>query len=156
MAPEPANERARAPQRAPEGAEPRLRVVVPPTRRRAPWSIRPTLIAVVTLVLGSLLAVAITQAYITQEQVRLTQVQTRLAAQSGLHHDLELRVAQLSNPAHVVSSAQRQGLVVPNQVTDLTQVTVPGLATATRTPSTKTTTPAHRGAHSRAPGAGGT
>ncbi|HXQ43524.1 MAG TPA: hypothetical protein VN816_02710 [Acidimicrobiales bacterium] len=109
------------------------------------------------LVLGSLLVVAGAQAYMTQEQVRLSQVQARLVTQVGEHHDLELRVAQLSNPAHVVGTAQRLGLTVPQQVTDLPQVTVPPVTTAHRsTPSSTTTAPAHRGAHARAPGAGGT
>jgi hypothetical protein len=100
------------------------------------------------------LAVAIAQAYMTQQQVRLTQVQARLANQWAQHRELETRVAELSNPAHVVRAAQKQGLTVPAQVTDLTQVTVPGLSTVPRSPST--TTPAHRGARPRASGAGGT
>jgi hypothetical protein len=116
------------------------------------------------LVLGSLLIVAGAQAYMTQEQVRLTQVQARLATQVGEHHDLELRVAQLSNPAHIVGAAQHQGLTVPTQVTDLTPVSFPSTVTTHPTvtipaaahPSTKPSAPAHRGARNRAPGAGGT
>jgi Tfp pilus assembly protein PilW len=116
------------------------------------------------LVLGSLLIVAGVQAYMTQEQVRLTQVQAQLATQVGEHHDLELRVAQLSNPGHIVSAAQHQGLTVPTQVTDLTPVSFPSTVTthptATSTaashPSTKPSAPAHRGARNRASGAGGT
>jgi hypothetical protein len=76
----------------------------------------------VGLVVGSLLLVAGAQAYMTQQQVRLTAVQARLSVQTGNHRDLELRVAQLSNPSHVVSAAQRQGLTVPAQVTDLPPV----------------------------------
>lgn len=110
------------------------------------------------LVLGSLLAVAGAQAYMTQEQVRLVQIQARLAAQVGEHHDLELRVAQLSNPAHVVGVAQGLGLTVPSQVTDLPQVTIPSTSATgrpTRPPATPTAA-SHRGAHARAPGARGT
>jgi hypothetical protein len=110
------------------------------------------------LVVGSLLVVAAAQAYMTQEQVRLTQTESRLATQVGEHHDLELRVAQLSNPAHIVSAAQQQGLTVPNQVTDLAPVNVP--PAAGRHPVSHTSTnshaPAHRGARTRAHGAGGT
>ena len=142
-----------SPDRSAEDPRPGLRVVGPPSRRRRPWSLRPTLIVVVVLVLGSLLIVAGAQAYLTQEQVRLTAVQTRLAAQVSEHHNLEYQVAKLSNPAHIVQAAQSQGLSVPLQVTDLPQVTVPGAAPAH--PKTKTTTPAHRGTHARAPGAGG-
>src|SRR5580704_5882938 len=101
---------APAPSRVPAGERPRLRVVGPPSRRRRPWSLRPTLIVAVALVLGSLLMVAGAQAYLTQQSVRLGQVQSRLATQVAEHRDNELRVAQLSNPSHVVSSAQRQGL----------------------------------------------
>jgi cell division protein FtsL len=144
-----------APQGRPDASPPRLRVVGPPTRRRAPWSLRPTLFVVVGLVLGSLLLVAGAQAYMTQEQVRLTNVQTQLATQAAEHHDLEYRVAQLSNPAHIVAAAQSQGLTVPSQVTDLTPVTVPPVTHPASSSKTKTTTPAHSGPRARASGAGG-
>jgi hypothetical protein len=123
---------------------------------------RPALIVAVVLVFGSLLIVAGAQAYMTQQQVRLSQVQSRLSALVGEHHDEELRVAQLSNPAHVVRTAQKQGLTVPSQVTDLPLVTIPPTTTthgvtgsAPSDTSTKSAAPAHRGAHARAPGAGG-
>jgi len=157
MATASAPRRAPAPSRRPDASRPPLRVVGPPTRRRAAWSHRAPAVVAVVLVLGSLLAVAGAQAYMTQEQVRLNQVQARLAAQVGEHHDLELSVAQLSNPAHVVGVAQRQGLTVPRQVTDLPQVTVPPTSTTRRSaPPPPTAAPAHRGAHARAPGARGT
>jgi cell division protein FtsL len=164
MAAASAPRRAPAPNRSPDAGRPRLQVVGPPSRRRAPWSVRPTLLVAAALVLGSLLIVAAAQAYMTQEQVRLTQVQARLATQVGEHHDLELRVAQLSNPSHIVSAAQHQGLTVPTQVTDLTPVSIPATVTTHPTattsaashPSTKASAPAHRDARNRAPGAGGT
>jgi hypothetical protein len=157
MATASAPRRAPAPSRGPEAGRPRLQVVGPPRRRRAPRSLRPTLIVAAAHVLGSLLAVAAVQAYMTQEQVRLTQVEARLTTEVGQHHDLELRVAQLSNPAHVVSAAQSQGLVVPSQVTDLTPVTVPPVAGhQVAHPPTTSPAPAHRSARSRARGAGGT
>jgi cell division protein FtsL len=158
MAPATAPRRAPVPGSGPESAPPRLRVVGPPTRQRRPWSIRPTLIAAVTLVLGSLLAVAVAQAYMTQQQVRLTAVQTRLAAQAGEYRDLELRVAELSNPAHVVGAAQQQGLTVPSQITDLPEVTVPSTTVAPTASNSqkKPTASARHGTHAGAPGAGGT
>jgi len=137
-----------APRRTPTDDRPPLRVVGPPTRQRRPRSLRPTLVATVVLVLGSLLAVAVVQAYMTGQQVTLSQVQARLAVQSGRHRDLEQKVAQLSNPSYVVSSAQRQGLVVPKQVTDLPQVTVPGLV-ATRAPARHKDSSAAHGGSSR-------
>jgi hypothetical protein len=163
MATATATRRAPAPGRVPESDGPRLRVVGPPSRRRAPWSVRRTLIIAVALVLGSLLLVAGAQAYMTQQQVRLTQIESRLAVQSGEHRDYELRVAELSNPAHVVRSAQSQGLTVPSQVTDLPEVTIPPAKPTTTIPSSSPsnsqalpTAPAHRGHRASASGNGGT
>ncbi len=159
MATASATRRAPAPSRGPVGdRRPRLEVVGPPTRRRALSSIRPTLVIAAVLVVGSLLFAAATEAYMTQQQVRLSQVQARLAVQAGEHHNLELRVAQLSNPSHVVSAAQRQGLTVPSQVTDLPQVTVPTSTThRARHSSTRAraTAPARQGTSAPAAGAGG-
>ena len=158
---------APAPSRGPESDRPRLRVVGPPSRRRAPWSIRPTLVVVVVLVLGSLLFVAGAQAYLTGQSVRLGAAQARLAAASQEHSDLEWRVAQLSNPAHVVSTARRQGLTVPIQVTDLPQVTIPPVTATThptslsassagvRSAATRSTASVRRGSRPRASGDGG-
>jgi cell division protein FtsL len=147
MATATATGRVAAPSRVPAGDRPRLQVVGPPRRRRASWPVRAPLAVAVALILGSLLLVAGAQAYLTQQSVRLGQVQTQLAVQVGEHRNLELRVAQLSNPSHVVSAARHQGLTVPNQITDLPQVTVPPTATAHR---------AHRGKGARASGHGGT
>ncbi len=158
MAGAPAPRRVAVPSRGPDAVRPHLQVVGPPRRRRSPGSLRPTLVAAVVLVVGSLLLVAGAQAYMTQQQVRLTQIESSLSTQVGEHHDLELRVAQLSNPAHIVSAAQQQGLTVPSQVTDLTPVTVPPVTGRHQAshPSTTPHAPARRGARSRAPGAGGT
>jgi hypothetical protein len=62
---------------------------------------------------------------LTQGQVRLTRLQEQLSTQLGQHRDLELRVAQLEQPANVLSEAQKQGLVAPKEVTDLSQVEPP-------------------------------
>jgi hypothetical protein len=105
----------------------------------------------VALVLGSLLFVAGAQAYLTQQSVRLGQVQTQLAAASGEHRNLEWRVAQLSNPAHVVRAAQRQGLTVPSQITDLPPVTVPPVVATHPAPHSSA---AGRAGRARAAGAG--
>jgi hypothetical protein len=68
--------------------------------------------------------VAAGHAYLTQGQVRLARLQGQLGSQLGQHRDLELQVAQLEQPANVLSQAQKQGLVVPSNVTDLPQVAV--------------------------------
>ncbi|HEY7946133.1 MAG TPA: hypothetical protein VID75_00580 [Acidimicrobiales bacterium] len=159
MATATATRRAPAPNRGPIGdRRPRLEVVGPPTRRRIGTSLRPTLVIAALLVVGSLLFAAAVDAYMTQQQVRLSQVQSRLAVQLAEHRNLELRVAQLSNPAHVVSAAQSQGLTVPSQVTDLPEVTVPSpVPPGARRPSTRprATTPARHGTTAQASGAGG-
>ncbi|MHB8329595.1 MAG: hypothetical protein ACYDD6_08240 [Acidimicrobiales bacterium] len=69
--------------------------------------------------MGSLLAVAGAEAYITQGQVRLARLEQQLNTQQADHRDLELQVAQLENPSSIVSQAQQHGLTVPSQVTDL-------------------------------------
>ncbi len=74
------------------------------------------------VVVGSLLAVAGAHAELTQGQVRLTTVQHQLDSEITHHRDLELRVAQLEDPAHIVQGAQQQGMVPPRQVTDLPPV----------------------------------
>jgi cell division protein FtsL len=63
--------------------------------------------------------VAGADAYLTQGQVRLTRLQQQLSTELGRHHDLEMNLAQLSNPTAVVSAAQQDGLQAPGQVTDL-------------------------------------
>jgi len=132
--------RAPSPVRLPERARPPLRVVEPPRRRRPRPSIRRTAIASIALVAGSLLTVAGADAYLTQGQVRLTRLQQQLGKELGRHHDLEAKVAQLSNPSAVVSAAQQHGLQAPGQVTDLplatTATTGPAGSAVSPTPST--------------------
>jgi cell division protein FtsL len=85
-------------------------------------------------------------ASMTQGQVRLTRLQTQLTAVLGRHHDLEQRVAKLSDPSGVVSQAQRHGLVAPTNVTDLNQVsTSASTSTASTTPAPGKTSVASTG-----------
>jgi hypothetical protein len=83
------------------------------------------LVVAVAVAVGSLLAVVGAQAYLTQGQVRLTRLQEQLNTQLGQNGDLEMRLAQLEQPANVLSEAQKQGLVAPSNVTDLSQVNPP-------------------------------
>jgi cell division protein FtsB len=94
-----------------------------------------TIVLAVSLAVGSLLAVTGAQAYLTQGQVRLTRLQDQLNAQLGQHRNLELGVAQLEQPAAVLSQAQKEGLVVPGNVTDLPQVNTGGRQGATEAAS---------------------
>lgn len=91
-------------------------------RRRPRRAVRSMVVVAVLLAVGSPLAVVGAQAYLTQGQVRLAHLQKQLNAQLSQHRDLELRVAQLEQPANVLSEAQKQGLVVPGSVTALPQV----------------------------------
>jgi cell division protein FtsL len=93
-------------------------------------------LAALALVLGSLLSVVAARAYLTQGQVRLARLQTQLDKQLGMHRDLELQVANLEKPANVLAQAQRQGLVVPNKVSDLPQVSL----SSPNSPTTASTT----------------
>lgn len=83
---------------------------------------RGAIVVAVALMVGSPLAVVGAQAYLTQGQARLARLQEQLEAQTSQHRDLELRVAQLEQPANVLSEAQKQGLVSPSNVVDLPQV----------------------------------
>jgi len=100
------------------------------SRGRPGGSLRRTTVACVTLVLGSLLAVVAANAYMTQGQVQLTQMQQRLTSDLGQHRDLEAQVAKAVDPSSVVSSAQAHGYVAPSHVTDLPQVTDPPASAA--------------------------
>jgi hypothetical protein len=111
-----------------------------PGRRGPHRSLRRTTAVGGALVLCSSLMVVAASAYLTQGQVRLTQMQQRLTAELNRHHDLEGRVAQLVDPSHVVAQAQRHGLTAPTRVTDLPQVNL------TQTSTTTSTAPAARGA----------
>lgn len=92
-------------------------------RRRGPRRAgRGAVIVAVALMVGSPLAVVGAQAYLIQGQARLARLQEQLDAQIGQHRDLELRVAQLEQPANVLSEAQKQGLVSPSNVVDLPQI----------------------------------
>ncbi len=95
-----------------------------------------------TLVVASLLAVVAADAYLTQGQVRLTQLQQQLTSASGTHRDLEARVARLVSPNTVISQAEHDGLSAPSAVTDLPEVTVPPPTTQPSTGGVTATTSA--------------
>ena len=137
MAPVVAPERVRAapgPVRVPRTTSEPRRSVESPGLRRPRWPLRRTAAVCGVIVLVSLLMVVAAGAYMTQGQVRLTRLQGQLTAVLGQHHDLENRLAKLSNPSRVVSQSQDNGLVPPSQVTDLTQVNPSTSVPATKTP----------------------
>jgi len=126
---------APAPARLPDLDRQPRRGLEAPGRRGPRWSLPRTAAVAGVIVLVSLMMVVAASASMTQGQVRLTRMQSQLTAVLGRHHDLEQRVAKLSDPSGVVSQAQRHGLVAPTNVTDLNQVNVSTSA------STDSTTP---------------
>jgi hypothetical protein len=134
MAPTIAPERVRAepaavPVRVPRASQPPQRATESPGERGPRWPLRRTAAMCGVIVMLSLLVVVAASAYLTQGQVRLTRLQGQLTSVLGQHHDLEERVAQLSDPSTVVSQSEHHGLVAPGDVTDLTQVNSSSTAT---------------------------
>jgi len=104
-------------------SRPRLRVVPPNElspagrRRRARM-----LVAVLSaaIVLG-LLAIVALHALLSQNQLRLDDLDARASAAQARYERLRLEVAQLESPGRIVTAAQeRLGMVVPPTVTYLT------------------------------------
>jgi len=112
------------------------RGVEAPGQRGPRWSLSRTAALCGVIVVVTLLLVVAASAYLTQGQVRLTRLQGQLTSVLGRHHDLELRMATLSNPSDVVAKSERHGLVAPTKVTDLTQVNVSNATTTTSTAPT--------------------
>ncbi len=145
--------------RRPAAARQPARAVAPPRRagkvvesrsRRSTRGVRRSSAVVAgTIVVTSLLATVAANAYLTQGQVRLARLQQQVAVQINAHRDLELQVAQLEDPSHLVAQAERQGLNAPSQVGDLAQVDLsvpfslptPAGAGAARPKTTATVTP---------------
>jgi hypothetical protein len=74
------------------------------------------------LVVGSLFAVVVGDAFVTEGQVRLSTTESQVAAATAVQKSLQVDVAQKAAPPVVVSQAQSHGLVVPTQVVYLPQV----------------------------------
>jgi hypothetical protein len=74
------------------------------------------------LIVGSLLAVVVGDAMITQGQVRLSTTQRALAGAEATQKSLQIAQALKAAPPVVVSQAKRQGLVAASQVVYLPQV----------------------------------
>ncbi len=90
----------------------------------------------------SLLSVVVGHALLAQGQVRLSAVQSALAAEQSTHRQAVIAAAKLETPSRVVAKAHQQGMVPPAQTNQLPRVslTTP-LPTPTVAPSTTTTTP---------------
>jgi len=97
------------------------------------------------LVVGSLLAVVVGDALVTQGQVRLSATQQALVIAQANQKTLQLNVASKAAPPVVVSQAKSQGLVAASQVVYLPQVPLnvplPPPRIAAEPAGTTTTTP---------------
>ncbi len=118
---------ARRPARSAPPATPRrpaLRVLEPTPRRRrkAAGVPRSTLWLSAVLVIGSLLAVVVGDALVTQGQVHLAAEQAQVAAAESVQKSRQVAVAEKSAPPVVVNQARSQGLVAPSQVVYLPEV----------------------------------
>ena len=105
---------------------PPLRVFEPVTRRRAPGRgvRRSTVWVSGLLVVGSLLAVVVGDALVTEGQVRLSTTQGEVAAAAASQKALQVAVAQKAAPPVVVEQAKSQGMVAPSQVVYLPRVSL--------------------------------
>jgi hypothetical protein len=127
--PPPATAAARRPSPRPRAA--------PPLRRRPPLAVierlprrqaavgairRSTMWVSVLLIVGSLLAVVVGDALVTQGQVSLSNVDTAVAAAQLVQKSDQVEVAEKSAPPVVVAQAKSQGLVAPSTVVYLPQV----------------------------------
>jgi hypothetical protein len=74
------------------------------------------------LIVGSLLAVVVGDALITEGQVRLSSVQSQVASALSNEKSLQASVAEKAAPPVVVGQAEGQGLVAPTQVVYLPRV----------------------------------
>jgi hypothetical protein len=96
--------------------------------------------ASVGLIAGSLLAVVAGDDLVTQGQIRLSSIQSKVAAATATEKSAQVAVAQLAAPTRVVRMAEGQGLVATPTVTDLPEVSlnVPLAAPQTAPPASPT------------------
>jgi hypothetical protein len=111
----------------PEPSRPRrppLRILEPPRRRRrtSPSVRRWTVWISAALVVGSLLAVVVGDAVVSEGQVRLTATQSQLAAAAFTQKGLQVSVAEKAAPPVVVAQAKKAGLTAPPVVVTLPHV----------------------------------
>jgi hypothetical protein len=94
------------------------------------------------VVVGSLLAVVVGDAMVTQGQIRLSNTQQAVAAATIVEKAAQTTVAAMAAPPVVVKAAEGYGLVTPQSVTDLPEVplNVPLPVPNTSPPSTSSST----------------
>jgi uncharacterized membrane protein YgcG len=78
----------------------------------------------VSMVVASLLAVVVAQAFLANGQVRLSTLQHELALEQSAHRQAELAVSTLETPPRIVSAATSLGMVHPASVVELPYVSL--------------------------------
>ena len=168
MAPPASATARRAPSRAtprpaPSGPRrPPLRLFEPAPRRKPGGRTvqRSTMWLSGLLIVGSLLAVVVGDALVTQGQVRLSTTQRALVSAEATQKSLQTAVAWKAAPPVVVSQAKSQGLVAASQVVYLPQVPLdvplppPRLVPSSRHAAAPSATPPAPNATPRRPAAG--
>ncbi len=101
------------------------------------------------LVVGSLLAVVVGDAMVTQGQVRLSTLQSEVSSAEVAQKAAQVTVAQLAAPTRVVARGIRLGLTAPAQVLDLPQVPLD-----VPLPAPRSTAPPAGASHTAVPPAG--
>jgi hypothetical protein len=81
-------------------------------------------IASVAIVVASLLAVVVAQAFLANGQVRLSSLQHELSLEQSAHRQAELAVSTLETPPRIVSAAASLGMVHPASVVELPYVSL--------------------------------
>jgi Tfp pilus assembly protein PilX len=76
------------------------------------------------MVVVSLLAVVVAQAFLANGQVRLSALQNELSLEQSAHRQAELSVSSLETPPRIVSAATSQGMVHPATVIELPYVSL--------------------------------
>jgi hypothetical protein len=74
------------------------------------------------MVVASLLVVVVGDALVTENQIRLTDVQLQISADQASQKTMQVEVAQKDAPDWIVAKALALGLTAPASVTDLPHV----------------------------------
>ena len=81
-------------------------------RRRLPWLVILSLVCVVTVIFGVLLA----RVVLVKSSFKLQNLQEELAAQQEIHEELLLEAAKMESPARIERVARSMGMIEPPSV----------------------------------------
>jgi len=99
----------------PEARPNHLRVVAPAERVRRRLT-PASAVGLTTVVFAIFLAVAVAQTMLVTGQVRLDELDGQLSSEQARYQELRKDVAELEAPIRIVSAAQEQGMVTPDDL----------------------------------------